>query len=60
MFDLFVGKIDLSNAAAMFKGVDTMLKREDQHIAREEMALQANLRGHRAKVQRARHKSIER
>lgn len=44
MFDVLAGKLDLAQAAALFKGVDLMLKREDQHLQREEMALQAELR----------------
>ena len=55
MFDLFTGKMNLASAAALFKGVNLMLKREDQHIAREEMALQCEVRkiaGKRLKARR--------
>lgn len=47
MFDLFAGKMDSNTAAGMFKGVDLMLKRDEQNLKREELALQAELRSRR-------------
>lgn len=60
MFDLLAGKLDLGQTAALFKGVDLMLKREDQHLQREEMALQAELRKMTGKRLKARRELLER
>lgn len=60
MLDLVGGKLDVQTTLTMFKGVDLMLKREDQNIQREEMALQAELRKVTAKRLKSRRELLDR
>lgn len=49
LFDYLSGKMAQDECAVVFKGVDLMLKREDQNLARDEMAAQAEMRAAAAK-----------
>jgi hypothetical protein len=60
VFDLLAGKLDLAQTAAIFKMIDCNLKREDQNIAREDMAFRLELKVKSAKRQKARRELLER
>jgi hypothetical protein len=43
MFDVLAGKVQLQEAAALYKGMEQILHHDDQTLQREEMALRTEL-----------------